>query len=58
MMFFHFFKIIFDISTSKRHTNHIKFFKKKKFKFFRNAAAAALPNELFTHQAGKMCFAA
>jgi hypothetical protein len=46
MMFFHFLKIIFDISTSKRSKTYKSYqiLVKKKFKFFRNAAAAEFSN--------------
>jgi len=47
MIFFYFLKIIFDISTSKRFKTYKPYSilaKKKKFKFFGNAAAAAFPN--------------
>jgi hypothetical protein len=46
MIFFYFLKIIFDISTSKTIQNiQIIFnFNKKKFKFFKITAAAALPS--------------
>jgi hypothetical protein len=47
MMFFYFLKIIFDISTSKRSKTYKPYLilvKKKNFKFFGNAAAAAFPN--------------
>jgi hypothetical protein len=46
MMFFHFLKIIFDISTSTRFKTYKPYLIliKKKFKFFGNATAAAFTN--------------
>jgi hypothetical protein len=52
MMFFHFLKIIFDISTSKRskkYKPHLILAKKKKFEIWSNAGSTAEPNKFLVN---------